>query len=131
MLTQSEADALFAMSKKPKSSDSYTFPHAESKLAIEFVSLNGREIFLFDINRAGIKMTKCTYQKLARQIEILRRLDKECCQEHAGENSCAIKLSRCINILHDQKITYRVSFPKPPIVDRLQSIHIQGRISWP
>lgn len=75
MPTQSEADALFAMPKKPKSSGSYTFPHAGSKLTVEFVSSNGRELFLFDINRAGIKVTKCTYQKRARQIEILRRLD--------------------------------------------------------
>lgn len=75
MLTQSEADALFAMPKRPKSSGSYTFPHAGSKLNIECVSLDGREIFLFDINRSGIKVTKCTYQKRARQIEILRRLD--------------------------------------------------------
>ena len=75
MLTQSEADTLFAMPKKPKSSGFYTFPHAGSKLTVEFVSLNGREIFLFDINRSGIKMTKCTYQKRARQMEILRRLD--------------------------------------------------------
>lgn len=45
MLTQSEADALFAMPKKPKSSGSYTFPHAGRKLIAEFVSLNGREVF--------------------------------------------------------------------------------------
>ncbi len=75
MLTQSEADTLFTMPKKLKSSGSYTFPHAGSKLAVEFMSLDGREIFLFDINRAGIKVTKCTYQKRARQVEILRRLD--------------------------------------------------------
>ncbi len=75
MLTQSEADALFAMPKKPKSSGSYTFPHAGSKLTVEFVSFDGREFFLLDVNRSGIKMTKCTYQKRARQIEILRRLD--------------------------------------------------------
>ena len=49
MLTQSEADALFAMPKKPRSSGSYTFPYAESKLVIEFVSFDGREFFLFDI----------------------------------------------------------------------------------
>lgn len=75
MLTQSEADALFALPKKPKSSGSYTFPHGGSKLVIEFVSFDGREFFLFDITRGSIKVTKCTYQKRARQIEILRRLD--------------------------------------------------------
>lgn len=75
MLTQSEADALFVMPKKPKSSGSYTFPFAGSKLVIELVSLDGRESFFFDMNKACIKVTKCTYQKRARQVEILRRLD--------------------------------------------------------
>ena len=75
MLTQSEADALFAMPKKPKSNDAVTFPHAGGKLLAEFVSIDGREVFLFNINRASIAVSKCTYQKRARQVEILRRLD--------------------------------------------------------
>jgi hypothetical protein len=75
MLTQAEADALFTMPKKPKSSDPLMFPHAGGKLLAEFVSLDGREVFLFNINRASIEVSKCTYQKRARQVEILRRLD--------------------------------------------------------
>ncbi len=75
MLTQSEADTLFAMPKKSKSSDPLTFPHAGWKLLAEFVSLDGREFFLFNITRASIEVSKCTYQKRARQVEILRRLD--------------------------------------------------------
>lgn len=75
MLTQSEADALFVMSKKPKSGNSLAFPHAGGKLLAEFVSLDNREIFLFNITRASIAVSKCTYQKRARQVEILRRLD--------------------------------------------------------
>ena len=75
MLTQSEADALFAMPKKPKVNDSALFPDAGGKLLAEFVSLDGREVFLFNINRASIAVSKCTYQKRARQVEILRRLD--------------------------------------------------------
>lgn len=75
MLTQSEADALFAMPKKPKANDSTLFPNAGGKLLAEFVSLDGREVFLFNINRASIAVYKCTYQKRARQVEILRRLD--------------------------------------------------------
>lgn len=50
MLTQSEADALFAMPKKPTSKDAITFPHAGGKLLAEFVSVDGREVFLFNIN---------------------------------------------------------------------------------
>jgi hypothetical protein len=53
MLTQAEADALFVMPKKPKSSDPLTFPHAGGKLLTEFVSLDGREVFLFNINRGS------------------------------------------------------------------------------
>jgi hypothetical protein len=75
MLTQSEADALFAMPKKPKSSNSMIFPHAGEKLLAEFVSLDGREVFLFNLTRGSIEVSKCTYQKRARQVEILRRLD--------------------------------------------------------
>ncbi len=75
MLTQSEADALFAMPKKPKTADPVAFPHAGGKLLSEFVSLDGRELFLLNITRASIAVSKCTYQKRARQVEILRRLD--------------------------------------------------------
>ncbi len=75
MLTQSEADALFTMPKKPKSSDAVTFPHAGGKLLAEFISFDGREVFLFNITRGSIEVSKCTYQKRARQVEILRRLD--------------------------------------------------------
>ena len=49
MLTQFEADALFAMPKKPKSNDPDTFPYAGGKLLVEFVSLDSREVFLFNI----------------------------------------------------------------------------------
>ncbi len=34
MLTQSESDALFAMPKKPKSSNPLAFPHAGGKLQL-------------------------------------------------------------------------------------------------
>jgi hypothetical protein len=44
MLTQSEADALFAMPKKPKSGNHFASPHAGGKLLAEVVSLDGREV---------------------------------------------------------------------------------------
>lgn len=59
MLTQSEADALFAMPKKPKTNDSAIFPHPGGKLLAEFVSVDGREVFLFNITRSSIAV-KCT-----------------------------------------------------------------------
>lgn len=75
MLTQAEAEALFALPKKPKSDEPYNFPFAGNKLLIEFLSLDGREMFLFNITRASIEVAKCTYQKRARKMEVLRRLD--------------------------------------------------------
>lgn len=78
MLTQAEADALFALPKKPKSSEPYSFPFAGGKLLVEFLSLDDRESFLFNITRASIAsiaVSKCTYQKRTRQVEVLRRLD--------------------------------------------------------
>lgn len=68
MLIQSEVDALFAMPKKPKSNTPLAFPDTGGKLLAAFVSLDGREIFLFNINRASIAVYKCTYQK--REINI-------------------------------------------------------------
>lgn len=58
MLTQSEADALFVMPKKPKSSNSMIFPHAGEKLLAELVSLDDREVFLFNITRGSIEIYK-------------------------------------------------------------------------
>lgn len=75
MLSQAEADSLFAIPKKPKTDKNYPFPLAGEKLLIEFISLNGREFFLFSVYRGSIEVTKCTYQKRARQVEVLRRLD--------------------------------------------------------
>lgn len=39
MLTQSEADILFAMPKKPKSSNPLTFPHAGGKLLADLYTI--------------------------------------------------------------------------------------------
>ncbi|MBI3584539.1 MAG: hypothetical protein HY096_11425 [Nitrospinae bacterium] len=50
MITQSEADALFVMLKKPKSSNPLAFPHVGVKLLAEFVSVDGRKAFLLSIN---------------------------------------------------------------------------------
>lgn len=65
MLTQSEADALFAMPKKPKSSNGMIFPHAGEKILTEFVSLDGREDFFPNITRGSIEVyNKAFNQKL-------------------------------------------------------------------
>jgi len=60
MFTQSEANALFAMPEKPKTNTSVLFPHAGGKLLAEFISLDSCEVFLFNINRGSIEVSKCT-----------------------------------------------------------------------
>jgi hypothetical protein len=75
MLTQLEADTLFNLPKRAKTKDSYDFPESGGKLLIEFFSMDGRELFLFNITRGSFDIRKCTYQKRARQIYPLRRLD--------------------------------------------------------
>jgi len=75
MLTQLEADTLFGLPKKSKSKDLYDFPEAGGKLLLELVSLDDREIFLFNVTRGSIEIRKCTYQKRVRQNYPLRRLD--------------------------------------------------------
>ncbi|MBU2443954.1 MAG: hypothetical protein KJ666_00065 [Bacteroidetes bacterium] len=74
-LTQTEADFFFAMEKIPESSEVYTYPLSGDKLLIPFTSLDKRENFLFDINRASIRITKVTYQNRVRKSFVLRRLD--------------------------------------------------------
>jgi len=75
MLTQSEADALIKMSKKRFSDDQYTFPSPGEKLALPLVSENGREQFKLYIYRGKIRLTKCNYTELGRDIVVLVRLD--------------------------------------------------------
>lgn len=76
MLTQHEADALIRMPKRltlpPK--QPITLPSNGQKKVLEAESLDGRERFHFDINRASIKVTQATYQNRSRGT-ILLRLD--------------------------------------------------------
>lgn len=75
MLTQSEADALISMEKKRTNTDIVWFPEAGDILSLSLASLDDREVFLLDVNRGRIKLSKCTYQERYRQVEILVRLD--------------------------------------------------------
>ena len=76
-LIQSEADFLFEMEKIPESNEIYGFPISGNKLIIPLTSLDKREQFIFDVNRASIKLEKITYQNRARKSIVLRRLDIE------------------------------------------------------
>jgi hypothetical protein len=74
-LTQDEADTLIAMEKHRENDKRLDFPGPGERLAIPLTSPDKRELFMLDVTRAQIKLTKATYQNRARQAVILMRLD--------------------------------------------------------
>jgi len=74
-ITQQDADFFFEMEKFPEEDKEYQFPYSGEKVIIPFTSADKREIFLFDIYRGSIKITKAVYQNRVRKAYILRRLD--------------------------------------------------------
>ena len=74
-ITQQDADFFFGMEKFPDGDNDYQFPNSGEKLILPFTSADKREIFLFDIYRGTIKITKAVYQNRVRKAYILRRLD--------------------------------------------------------
>jgi hypothetical protein len=74
-LTQAEADALLAMPKKPLSDDHYEFPTPGGSLFVPLVSHDGREYSALDVSRGKIDLAKATYQRRARRVVPLARLD--------------------------------------------------------
>lgn len=76
MLTQVEANALMALSKRLVESAEIQFPPAGDYLQLEVKSDDDREVFQIDVNRRGrIRLTKCTYQERYAVVEILVRVD--------------------------------------------------------
>ena len=74
-LTQGEADGLIAMEKHRVEARRLDFPAPGDRLIIPLVSADKREHFLLNVTRSQIKMTKATYQTMARQAVVLMRLD--------------------------------------------------------
>jgi hypothetical protein len=74
-IPQAKADALMAVLKYLLEKAEIKFPMMGTSLLLDARSHDGRESFLFDVNRKGkIKVTKCTYQE--RYVgEVLMRLD--------------------------------------------------------
>ena len=75
MITQAEADALIQIPKKGTRRERFTFPDPGIVLTIPLASMDDRELFLLDVNRGRIRLTKCTFQERYRQVVILVRLD--------------------------------------------------------
>ena len=76
-LSQSEADALFAMEKHRVDETRHQFPTLGGSIEIPLISINKRENFLLDLTRGRINLKKVTYQNRARTVVTLARLDIE------------------------------------------------------
>ncbi len=72
--TQSEADALLALAKYCLDQRPRDYPPRGIGQTIELFSQDKREVFLLDVERSSINLSKGKYQTRARQIVILARL---------------------------------------------------------
>lgn|SRR5487761_1088124 len=75
MLTDAEVTVLLKMKKHFIDMSTMNFPSVGQYQQRELSSDDGRETFLLDVSRKGIKVAKCTYQNRYRVTEILLRLD--------------------------------------------------------
>ena len=74
-LAQAEADRLFGLEKRRVDSTHWKYPDAGERGTIPLSSNDLRESFHLDLRRARINLAKGTFQKRARQVVILARLD--------------------------------------------------------
>ena len=74
-LSQLEADALLALEKVSGDQKIVKFAEPGGKISASIHSVDGKEAFFLDVNRASISLAKITYQTRARQIVVLARLD--------------------------------------------------------
>lgn len=74
-ITQTEADALFAMQKFRIDRKEWDYPYGGRGISVPLVSTDRREHFFLDIYRSRIDLAKGTYQNRGRQVVILSRLD--------------------------------------------------------
>ena len=73
-LTQSRADALIQMEKRPATSTRWLFPGRGGRLNIELRSADRRERFVFDVTAGRISLNKASYQTRWRRTTVLVRL---------------------------------------------------------
>ena len=74
-LSQSEANRLLEMEKVAASDDTHDFPTPGVKVETVLESRDGREQFLFTMDRGRIKTAKVKYQTRARTVVVLARLE--------------------------------------------------------
>ena len=74
-LTQAEADHLIDLAKFRVDTRPHPYPSGGGGVSIPLVSEDRREEFVLGLWRGGINVAKSSYQKRARQIVTLLRLD--------------------------------------------------------
>ena len=77
MLTQEEIDRLLDLLKIRKNKGEIKFPQEGSSIIIDLISKDGKEDFIIDVQRKGmkIKKSKCSYQERYTRDTVLLRLD--------------------------------------------------------
>ncbi|MEA3245627.1 MAG: hypothetical protein U9Q74_05670 [Gemmatimonadota bacterium] len=75
ILTQAEADVLFAMEKHRVDDTEYDYPGLGGALRIPLTSTDKRESFSLDVTRSHVNLAKGTYQNRSRGVVVLARLD--------------------------------------------------------
>jgi hypothetical protein len=75
ILTQQEADALFALEKHYMGEEQFDFPSFGGSLRVPLFSAGKKEEFMLDITRSHIELQKNTLQTRARKTIILARID--------------------------------------------------------
>jgi hypothetical protein len=76
-LTQEGADQLIAMEKVRGDDQQLYFPASGDSICAPLTSLDQRDVFLLDVRRERINLSKATYQNRSRKVVVLVRLDIE------------------------------------------------------
>ncbi len=74
-LSQIEADRLISMEKHRVDNTKRIFPGRGERLSVPLTSLDKREMFMLDVTRGMVRLTKATFQNRSRQAIVLLRLD--------------------------------------------------------
>lgn len=117
-LTQSEADALFALAKRRIGIQPIRFPMPGEKITAELKSFDAREKFFLDVNRSSVSISKITYQNRVRVIIVLARLDVGGAP-HRNPDDTEIDCPH----LHVYREGYadKWAIPLPPIFERIEN----------
>lgn len=74
-LSQNEANLLLQIEKYKMDDTAYDFPGLGGSIAVPIISHDKKHNFYLDISRSYINLSKGKYQKRARQVIVLARID--------------------------------------------------------